>query len=87
MEEDCAAFGISLDAFGGPAEPFALLLENVEIVNAFLTVQSQMTQRGLRYEGVRAGLAMARIRCTAELFAGLQIMEAAVVEAWAERDG
>lgn len=88
VEEDCIAFGIDPDAFAAGDEPrFALLEESVPVVSAFLTVQSQLTESGFDYAGVRAGLAMARIRVTPELFEGLRVMEAAALAAWRERHG
>jgi len=87
VQADCEAWGIDPDLYAARDERIGVLAENVEAVNAWLTVQTQMRPEGLRYEGVRAALAMARIRVTPELFAALRTMEAAALEVWAERNG
>lgn len=88
LDEDLAAFGIEPASVPDAPEPEAcgLLPENVDTVSAFLAVQTQMTRSGFRYADVRAGLRLAGVRCTPELFAGLRTMEAAAVEALAELD-
>ena len=67
-------------------ETFGVYEDNGEIVAAFLTVQSQFRRGGFRYEGVRAGLRMAGIPCSEELFRGLRTMELAVLSYLGERD-
>lgn len=56
---------------------------------AFLAINTQVrTDQGVAigfdYQGVRAGLGMAGIDVTPSLFADLQIIERAAVEAWRE---
>lgn len=59
---------------------FYVLEENWPAVLAWLTVQTQMTRTGFRYEGMEAGLRMANIELTPEIFSKLQVMEGAVLE-------
>lgn len=89
MDDDCIAFGIDPDQFAARRGPDAcgVLEENLEIVTAFLTVQTQLTEQGFRYEGVAAGLALSGITATPALFAGLRVMERAACAALEERRG
>lgn len=89
VDEDCQAFGIDPDVFSARSGPQAcgVLEENLPTVQAFLAVQTQLTSQGFRYEGVAAGLALAGIEASPELFAGLRVMERAACEAIAERRG
>jgi len=64
----------------GGEDAFPVLEENRPVVEAFLVVQSQLTPRGFRYEGVEAGLRMAQRDCTPDVFEGLREMESAVIE-------
>jgi hypothetical protein len=57
---------------------------NWPALQAFLAVQSQFRRTGLRYEGVYWGLRMKGIRCTPDLFARLQLIEAGALAALAE---
>lgn len=71
--------------------PFRVWPGNMEIVHAFIAVASQWRAivfpngkvhwQGLDYAGVRAGLAGARLRLSANQWAGLQIMERAAAAA------
>lgn len=69
--------------------------ENVATVTAFLAVDTQWrviggfgpaVVMGFDYAGVRAGLAMARIRLTPALWADLQLMERAARAALNEKN-
>lgn len=75
-------------------EEDGVFAEHVPIVDAFLAVCSQwrtaaastmagarLVYLGLDYAGARAGLALAGIEATPDLWAGVQIMEAAAVAA------
>jgi hypothetical protein len=63
---------------------FPVLAENWDAVLAWLTVQTQFSRTGFRYEGLEAGLRMAGVECTPGLFAQLQTMEVAALEALGE---
>lgn len=86
LAADCEALGLPPPESTEPPL-FPLLPENLDTVTAWLTIETQMTPHGLRYEGVRAGLRLAHVRCTPALFQGLRVMEAAAIEAWSERRG
>ncbi|TVO70909.1 hypothetical protein FHP88_15760 [Sedimenticola selenatireducens] len=64
------------------SDDFYVLEENWTAVMAWLTVQTQMTRTGFRYEGMEAGLRMATIESTPEIFSKLQVMEGAVLAVW-----
>lgn len=68
------------DAPGG----FPVIEDNWATVAAWMAVQTQFTRTGFRYEGIEAGLRMAAIDCTPQLFENLRIMEAAALEALSE---
>lgn len=63
-------------------DEFHVLEENWSAVMAWMTVQTQMTRTGFRYEGMEAGLRMANIELTPEIFSKLQVMESTVLETW-----
>lgn len=72
----------------GASEEFQVEPDCWETVQAFLRVQTQWRVGGmgghpigLDYAGVEAALRMMRVRDKAELFDGLQVMEAAALEA------
>lgn len=87
MAEDLEYFG-AIDAaaeYSARQEDFLVEEENWRAVQAFIAVQSQF-RGSLRYEGVQAGLEMAGIHCTSELFMRLRLMEAGAMKALAEQD-
>ncbi|MEJ1497540.1 MAG: hypothetical protein RPU13_13845 [Candidatus Sedimenticola sp. (ex Thyasira tokunagai)] len=88
MDEDLAAWqapeGIREQA-AAVDDVFPVLETNLNIVNAWMAVQTQFTRAGFRYEGMEAGLRMAAIESPPELFAGLQVMEAAAIKALNEQ--
>ncbi len=68
---------------------FEVWEENWPALQAFLAVQTQWLRgmsgpTGLNYAGVRAGLDMAGIEVTRELFDQLRTMEAAALEEFAK---
>lgn len=82
LAESARVLGVLIEESTTTDTAFAVMPENADTVHAWTLISTQMTATGLRYEGVRAGLALARVRCTAELFAGLQLMERAALEAF-----
>lgn len=92
--EDLRAFGASDDAIDaqlGPEEKnFHVWPENWAAFQAFLDVNTQWITgmsgpTGLDYERVRAGLDMAGVQVTPELFQKLRILEAAVLNALSKK--
>jgi len=89
--DDLVFFGAvqAAEEYSGEDEQttFRVEPENWPAVQAFLRVQSQFRRSGLRYEGVEAGLRMARIKRTDDLFSRIQMIEAGALRTLAARDG
>ena len=90
--EDLRRFGAdeaSIEVALGPKEEgFKVWPENWPALQAFLAVQTQWASgmggaTGLDYMRVRAGLEMAGIEVTPELFQSLRLMESAALEVFA----
>ena len=82
-----------IDAELGPAEKaFPVWPENWPAVQAFLSVQTQWAigmsggPTGLDYARVRAGLELAGVEATPELFQKLRILESAALAAISKRN-
>lgn len=56
-------------------EIFEIEPGNWPAIQAFFTVQTQFRASGFRYEAVHAGLELAGIHCTSELFQKLRYLE------------
>ncbi len=93
--EDARRFGLDPDAVESALEAArddgdGVWRENEPAVRSFLAVASQWRVSGfgrvtgLDYAGVRAGLAMAGIASSPELFAALRVMEAEAIKALRE---
>lgn len=67
-------------------EEFEVYACNQVAVEAFLVVQTQLRREGFLYEGVRAGLGLAGIESTPELFDQLRIMEISIVNFMGQRE-
>jgi hypothetical protein len=75
---------------GPKEEHFEVWPENWEAVQAFLTVQTQWAadfggRSGLDYVRVRAGLEMAGVAVTTELFTQLRVIEAGALKTLAKQ--
>lgn len=68
------------------AEEFEVYACNQLAVEAFLVVQTQMRREGFLYEGLRAGLELAGVASTPELFDQLRIMEISIVNYMGQRE-
>jgi len=77
---------------GPKDDPFDIWPENHAAWQAFQRVQTQWASggmggpTGLDYVRVRAGLEMAGIEVTSELFEGLRLIEAGALEGFAKRN-
>lgn len=93
--EDLASFGVDAAgielALGPKDEPFDIWPENHAAWQAFQRVQTQWASggmggpTGLDYTRVRAGLQMAGVEVTAEIFEGLRLIEASALGAFNKR--
>lgn len=77
--------------FGPKEEGFQVWPENWPAVEAFLAVQTQWSigmagPTGLDYTRVRAGLELAGMQVTPELFQKLRILESAALSALARKE-
>ncbi len=93
--EDARVLGFtaeSIEAVHGPEEKdFHVWAENWDAWGAFMAVQTQWSTgmsgyTGLDYTRVKAGLELAGVEATPELFGKLRIIESAVLEALAPKD-
>lgn len=97
VDDAAAAFGLRAVRAPGSAEPPEIYLwpENVPVWRLFQAVRTQWNVGmggpvGLRYEGVALVMRMHRVKRSEEqnIFAKIQVMERAMLEAWSEkRDG
>ncbi len=91
LDDDFRRFGLSYEADADDEPETGIWAENVEAVRAFLCIASQfrvvapgdgsIRRTGLDYQGAKAGLRLARVKMTPELWADIQIIEDAVVGA------
>jgi len=96
LERDLVAIGADAAVIGRVAETvrapeLPVLAEVWPTIQAFLAGASQWTVGpaggviGLNYQGVDIALRRLQMECTPEMWRGLQIMEATVVEEMAKR--
>jgi len=87
---DLAVFGapesVREEMARGASCEYTVHPDNWSAVIAWLVVQTAMTPQGLRYADARAALGMDGREVTPDLFRRLQMMERAVLLAWAEKN-